>query len=75
MIESLVRQLKSNDPAVRTKAAATLGNSGEKSAVSFLAGALVDENRHVRRAASAGLGQVWTDEAVTPLCTALNDSD
>jgi HEAT repeat protein len=75
MLESLVRQLKSNDPAVRIKAATTLGNSGERGAVSFLVRALVDENRHVRRAASAGLGQVWTNEAVTPLCTALNDAD
>jgi HEAT repeat protein len=58
MLNSLVQELKSNDPAVRTKAAATLGNSGEKSAVSFLVRALVDENRHVRRAASVGLGQV-----------------
>ena len=57
MLDSLVQQLKSDDPAVRTKAAAAIGNSSEKSAVSFLLRALVDENRHVRRAASAGLGK------------------
>ncbi|MGZ8879208.1 MAG: HEAT repeat domain-containing protein, partial [Halobacteriota archaeon] len=53
MLELLIRQLESKDPITRTKAAVALGNSGERGAVLFLAKALGDENRHVRRAASA----------------------
>ena len=56
MLELLIRQLESKDPIVRTKAAVALGKSNDESVVLFLAKALGDENRHVRRAASAALG-------------------
>jgi HEAT repeat protein len=50
MLESLARQLKSKDPILPRNAAAKLGNSGEKSAVSFLVRELADENRNVHQA-------------------------
>ena len=74
-LEPLIRQIKSEDPAERTKAARALGDSKKTEGVAFLVIALQDKNRHVRRAASAALENVRSEEAVVPLCTALKDTD
>ena len=74
-VESLNAALKSENPAVRTMAARTLGDIGDPGAVEPLISSLKDNNRDVRENAAAALRWIRDPRAVEPLIAALKDED
>jgi len=70
-----VRDLQSSVPAVRERAAVSLGNIGDKLAVPALIEALDDSEDGVRREATKALGFIKDARAVPSLLEALSDRD
>jgi len=73
--EEYVRDLQSSVPAVRERAAISLGNIGDKLAVPALIEALDDSGNGVRREAAKALGFIKDARAATSLLEALSDRD
>jgi hypothetical protein len=71
----LFKQLHDKDLSVRRKAAQTLGDLRDPSAVEPLIIALKDEISSVRFDAAEALGKIKDPRAVKPLVTALKDKD
>lgn len=70
-----VRDLQSSVPAVRERAAISLGNIGDKLAVPALIEALDDSESDVRREAAKALGFIKDARAVPSLIESLSDRD
>jgi len=70
-----VRDLRSSVPAVRRRAAATLGQVGDRSAVPALVEALGDSDGGVRREAAKALGFIKDRRAAPGLIAALGDPE
>src|SRR5262245_29209378 len=67
-----LRRLQSEDPQVRRRAAAALGETSDPRAVGPLIGALKDKDWDVQRAAAKALGKIGSP-AVESLIAALKD--
>ena len=72
--EFLIPALKHPDKAIRRKAAALLGKTGEAGAADLLIGALKDKHLRVRSSAAHALGRIGNPTAVEPLTVALKDT-
>lgn len=75
--EELIEKLnnKQNWNLIRARAAYSLGEHGDSTAVPYLINALKDEDNNVRWGAVAALGKIRDSEAVEPLCMMLHDKD
>ncbi len=74
-VQLLARDLESEYPETRAKAAAELGRLGDDAAVPRLARTLGDPEPRVRRAAAMALGSLRQRKATLALVKALADSD
>jgi HEAT repeat protein len=68
-------QLKHNDPAKRSAAAASLAQTCDPRVTTLLLGLFNDEASAVRVAAAEALGKLGADEAIEPMIEALKDQD
>lgn len=73
--EEYLCDLQSSEPAVRERAAISLGNIGDKLAVRALIKALDDSEDGVRREAAKALGFIKDARAVSSLLESLSDRD
>ncbi len=73
--EEYVRDLQSSVPAIRERAAISLGRVGDRAAVPALIEALKDSENGVRREAAKALGFIKDDRATVPLLEAFSDND
>jgi HEAT repeat protein len=74
-VNALIKQLRRDDPAIRTSAAQVLAIFRDPRAASALAGALNDVSRETRLAAAVALAACGTRESVPPLLRSLDDDD
>jgi len=74
-IKLMIDKLKNKDPKIKSEAADSLGDNGNKEAVPHLIPLLKDENAYVRQAAARALGKLKATDAVVPLIDCLNDLD
>jgi HEAT repeat protein len=72
VVSAVELRLQDEDPALRKRAAYTLGRLGAKDAVDSLAGALYDPSKDVRLQSIEALGQIGTDPAGEALRAALS---
>lgn len=69
--EAVTARLQDEEPAIRRRAASTLGTLGAESAVAGLSSSLYDGDKSVRREAIRALSQIGSDEAGEALRDAL----
>jgi HEAT repeat protein len=74
VVSAVELRLQDEEPAIRKRAAYTLGRLGAKDAVDSLAAALYDPSKDVRLQSVEALGQIGTDQAGEALRAALSGS-